>query len=68
ALAGRVEECTCAPPSHVMDVYNDLTAQLQTQLDAWHQLQSKDVASFNALLQQHNLKPITAATRSGSLR
>jgi len=66
ALAGRVEECTCAPPPHVVDVYNDLTAQLQTQLDAWKQLQSQDVAAFNTLLQQHNLKPVAAA--SGSAR
>jgi hypothetical protein len=49
----------------VVDVYNDLTAQLQTQLAAWQQLQSHDVAAFNTLLQQHNLKPVTA---SGSSR
>jgi len=64
ALAGRVEQCTCAPTSGVMDVYNDLTAQLNAQLAAWQEVQSKDVVAFNSLLQQNNLKPIAPEPRA----
>ncbi|MGH9476434.1 MAG: VPS10 domain-containing protein [Terriglobales bacterium] len=61
-LGGRVEECTCAPTPLVMDVYNLLNGQLQQQLAAWHALQSTDVAAFNALLQQNNLKPLASSS------
>ncbi|HEY7855153.1 MAG TPA: hypothetical protein VIC32_01820 [Terriglobales bacterium] len=50
ALAGRVAECTCAPTSGVMDVYNDLSTRLDTQLAAWKTLQSTQVAEFKAML------------------
>jgi len=67
ALAGRVEECTCAPTSGVMDVYNDLSSRLQDQLAAWHGLQANDVVAFNSLLQQNNLKPIAPEARPTSI-
>ncbi|MGH9393541.1 MAG: WD40/YVTN/BNR-like repeat-containing protein, partial [Terriglobales bacterium] len=67
ALAGRVEGCTCAPTSGVMEVYNDLTTRLDTQLAAWHELQAKDVAAFNTLLQQNNLKPIAPEPRASAI-
>jgi len=67
ALAGRVEGCTCAPTSGVMDVYTDLTTRLNAQLAAWHALQSKDVAAFNALLQQNSLKPIAPEPRATAI-
>ncbi|HUX67541.1 MAG TPA: hypothetical protein VMV31_08625 [Terriglobales bacterium] len=67
ALAGRVEQCTCAPTAGVMAVYTDLTTRLDAQLAAWHALQANDVVAFNTLLQQHNLKPIAPEAAPASI-
>ncbi|MGH9416833.1 MAG: WD40/YVTN/BNR-like repeat-containing protein [Terriglobales bacterium] len=64
ALAGRVEECTCAPTTGVQQVYDLLTSQLNTQLAAWRTIQARDVQSFNSLLQQNNLQPVTVEPAS----
>ncbi|MGH9485351.1 MAG: hypothetical protein ACRD1F_09875, partial [Terriglobales bacterium] len=62
-LGSRVEECTCAPQPLVHDVYTLLHGKLEAQLTAWHELQSKSVVAFNALLQQNNLKPLAVSPR-----
>ena len=67
ALAGRVEECTCAPTTGVMEVYSSLSSQLAEQLGAWRDLQSKDLVALNGLLQQNNLKPIAVAPPAASI-
>lgn len=62
-LGSRVEECTCAPQQGSVEVYALLRGQLDAQLAAWRELQSKDIVAFNALLQQNNLKPLIAGSR-----
>jgi hypothetical protein len=61
ALQGTVESSDNAPTSQSFVVFDELMSRLETQLSAWREIQSKDLAALNALIQKSNISPIAPA-------
>jgi photosystem II stability/assembly factor-like uncharacterized protein len=58
ALQGTVESADTGPTAASFTVFDELNARLETQLAAWHDIQSKDLVEFNALMQKNNIPAI----------
>jgi photosystem II stability/assembly factor-like uncharacterized protein len=54
-----VEENDIAPTAQSYQVYDQLSAQLQTQLDTLHKIETAGVASFNKLIRDQNIPAVT---------
>jgi photosystem II stability/assembly factor-like uncharacterized protein len=61
ALQGSVESADAAPTASSFTVFDELNSRLDAQLAAWRELQSKDLAALNALIQKSNISPISPA-------
>jgi photosystem II stability/assembly factor-like uncharacterized protein len=61
ALQGTVESADAAPTAACFTVFDELNGRLETQLAAWRELQSKDLADLNALIQKNNIPAIAPA-------
>ena len=61
ALQGTVESADTAPTAASFAVFDELNARLDTQLAAWREIQAKDLAALNALVQKNNIPPIAPA-------
>jgi photosystem II stability/assembly factor-like uncharacterized protein len=61
ALHGVIESVDGVPTDQTFQVFDDLHAQLQTQLTNLRDSVGTDVPSFNQLLQQHGLAPISCS-------
>lgn len=61
ALQQTVESADTAPTAASFAVFDELNSRLETQLNAWHELQSKDLAALNALMQKSNVPAIAPA-------
>jgi photosystem II stability/assembly factor-like uncharacterized protein len=61
ALQETVESADTAPTAASFTVFDELNARLETQLNAWHALQSTDLAALNALIQKNNIPTIAPA-------
>jgi len=61
ALQETVESADTAPTAASFIVYDELNTRLEAQLAAWHEIQSKDLASLNAAIQRANIPAIAPA-------
>jgi len=61
ALQGTVESADTAPTAQSFTVYGELNMKLETQLAAWHEIQSKDLAALNDLIEKNKIAPIAPA-------
>jgi photosystem II stability/assembly factor-like uncharacterized protein len=59
AVENVVEETDVAPTAQSYEVYDQLNAQLQTQLDQLHQIETSGIADFNKLVRDQNIPAIT---------
>ncbi|HET9995007.1 MAG TPA: hypothetical protein VFQ18_06345 [Candidatus Acidoferrum sp.] len=58
ALQGTVESADTAPTAASLAVFDELNGRLETQLTWWREMQAKDLAALNALIQKSNISPI----------
>src|SRR5437773_12336636 len=61
ALQGTVESADAAPTAQSYVVFDELNARLETQLAAWRDVQSKDLAALNELMKKSNVEAIAPA-------
>ena len=61
ALQGTVESADTAPTAQSFTVYDELNMKLETQLAAWHGIQSKGLAALNDLIEKNKIAPIAPA-------
>jgi len=61
ALQGTVESADTAPTAQSFTVYDELNMRLETQLAAWHEIRSKDLAALNDLIEKNKIAPIAPA-------
>jgi small-conductance mechanosensitive channel len=61
ALQSTVESADAAPTSQSYVVFDELNARLETQLAAWREIQSKDLAALNDLMKKNNVPAIAPA-------
>jgi hypothetical protein len=59
ALGGTVMQSDTAPTQQSYDVFKQLSALLQIQLDALNKISSTDIANFNKLVRDQNIPAIT---------
>ena len=60
-LQETVESADTAPTAASFTVFDELNSRLETQLAAWHEIQSKDLAALNAAIQKANIPAIAPA-------
>jgi len=61
ALQQTVESADAAPTAASETVFKELSKRLDQQLAAWKDLQNKDLAALNALIQKNNIPTIAPA-------
>jgi photosystem II stability/assembly factor-like uncharacterized protein len=61
ALQSTVESADTAPTAQSYAVFEELNGRMETQLAAWREIQSKDLAALNALIQKNNIPAIAPA-------
>src|SRR5262249_3491057 len=61
ALQGTVESADVAPTAQSYMVFDELNARLETQLVAWRDVQSKELAALNELMKKNNVEAIAPA-------
>ena len=61
ALQETVESADTAPTRASYTVFEELNKRLDTQLNAWHEVQSKDLTALNASMQKANIPAIAPA-------
>ena len=61
ALQETVESADTAPTEASTIVFNELNSRLETQLAAWKEIQSKDLAALNDAIQKANIPAIAPA-------
>ena len=62
ALQSTVESADATPTAQSYTVFDELNGRLETQLAAWRDAQSKDLAALNALIEKNNIPAIAPAT------
>jgi photosystem II stability/assembly factor-like uncharacterized protein/DNA-binding FrmR family transcriptional regulator len=62
ALQGTVESADAAPTKQSGEVYAELLSRLNVQLSAWREIQAKDLAALNDLIQKSSIPPIAPVT------
>ncbi len=66
ALQGTVESADTAPSAQSYVVFDELNARLETQVAAWRDLQSKDLAALNELINKQGIPPVSPAPARSS--
>ena len=61
---GVVEETDLAPTAQSYQVFDELSAQLQTQLDHLHKVETTGIAQFNKLVRDQNIPAISLPQKS----
>jgi hypothetical protein len=61
ALQETVESADAPPTAACFVVFEEVNRRLEAQLAAWQEIQSKDLASFNGLIQKSNIPAIAPA-------
>jgi photosystem II stability/assembly factor-like uncharacterized protein len=64
ALKSTVESADSAPTAASLAVFDELSGRLEKQLAAWRDLQAKDLAQLNALIQKSNIPAIGPAVEA----
>jgi hypothetical protein len=59
AVENVVEDTDVAPTAQSYEVYDQLSGQLQTQLDQLHKLETSGIADFNKLVRDQNVPAVT---------
>jgi len=59
SVEGVVEDTDVAPPAQSYEVFDELSAQLQTQLDHLHKVETTGIAHFNKLVRDENIPAVT---------
>ena len=59
ALLGTVMQSDTAPTTQSYEVFKDLSAQFQVQLDALAAIRTSDIAAFNKMVRDENIPAIT---------
>ncbi|MGB7135795.1 MAG: hypothetical protein WBD46_10945, partial [Acidobacteriaceae bacterium] len=59
AVENVVEDTDIAPTAQSYQVYDQLNAQLQTQLDSLHKIETSGIANFNKLIRDQNIPAVT---------
>ncbi len=59
SLLSTVTSTDVAPTTQSYEVFKELSAQLQVQLDQLHSIETSDVAAFNKLVRDQNIPAIT---------
>ncbi|HEY6945165.1 MAG TPA: hypothetical protein VI431_08490, partial [Candidatus Acidoferrum sp.] len=60
-LQETVESADTAPTAQSYVVFDELNGRLETQLTAWHEIQSKDLVALNELMKKNNVEAIAPA-------
>ncbi len=63
ALQGTVESADTPPTAASYTVFEEVNRRLESQLAAWQEAESKDLASLNALIQKQNIPAIAPAAQ-----
>ncbi|HEX4037211.1 MAG TPA: hypothetical protein VHX37_04060 [Acidobacteriaceae bacterium] len=66
SVEGVVEDTDVAPTAQSLQVYDELSAQLQTQLDQLRKIETTGIASFNKLIRDQNIPAVTIPKGSSS--
>jgi hypothetical protein len=61
ALQGTVESADAPPTAASYAVFEEVNHRLESQLAAWQEIQSRELASLNALIHQNNIPAIAPA-------
>jgi len=61
ALQGTVESADTAPTAQSYTVYDELNGRLEPQLAAWKDIQAKDLAALNEMIQKDKIPTIAPA-------
>jgi hypothetical protein len=64
SVQGVVEETDVAPTAQSYQVFDELSAQLQTQLDQLHKVETTGIADFNKLVHDQNIPAIALKQKS----
>jgi kynureninase len=64
SVEGVVEETDVAPTAQSYQVFEELSAQLQTQLDQLHKVETSGIADFNKLVHDQNIPAIALKQKS----
>ncbi|HEY3742973.1 MAG TPA: glycosyl hydrolase, partial [Bryobacteraceae bacterium] len=62
AVENTVEDTDVAPTAQSYEVYDQLSAQLKTQLDQLHQIETTGIDTFNKLVRDQSIPAITIPT------
>jgi len=65
ALQGTVESADAAPTAQSFTVFEELNGRLEAQLALWRDVQSKDIATLNELIQKNSIPAIAPAKPDG---
>ena len=60
-LQSTVESADSAPTASSLMVFDELNSRLDVQIASWHNLESTDLAAFNALMQKNNIPAVAPA-------
>ncbi|HEY0049438.1 MAG TPA: hypothetical protein VGB68_09155 [Pyrinomonadaceae bacterium] len=63
ALSSAVDSADYAPTNQSYDVYNDLTARIDSQLATLARIKTDDITAFNRMFAEKNLPVITTRSR-----
>jgi photosystem II stability/assembly factor-like uncharacterized protein len=58
SVGGVVELSDVAPPAQAVEVFNELSAKLQVELDHLHQVETSGVSDFNKLVRERNIPAV----------
>ncbi|MBZ5528100.1 MAG: glycosyl hydrolase [Acidobacteriia bacterium] len=61
SLKGTVEGADAAPTAPEYEVFEELSGRLEKQLDAWKEIQAKNLAALNEAIKKNNIPPIAPA-------
>jgi hypothetical protein len=59
SVEGVVEDSDVAPTAQSYQVFDELSAQLQTQLDHLHKVESTGIEQFNKLVREQNIPAVS---------
>jgi hypothetical protein len=62
ALLSTVDDSDTAPTTQSYEVFKELSAQLQVELDKLREIDAKDVNNFNRMVREQNIPAITIAS------